>query len=145
MLRFSCMGAPRFWPGLAPLSGLLWLAACSGSSNLAVENARPPSTGPSQTDAAICATAPRDPGRVTIHRLNRAEYNNTVRDLLGDTTQPARDFPDDDSGYGYDNIADVLRVSPSRMERYLSASWNISRVALGNTAIAPFFKRRPHV
>src|SRR5262245_35827306 len=52
-----------------------------------------------------------DPGRVTIHRLNRAEYNNTVRDLLDDRTQPAKDFPADDQGAGFDDIADVLSVS----------------------------------
>src|SRR5262249_147108 len=115
------MGDPRLWPGLA-LSGLLGLAACSGSSNLAVENERPPSTEPTRTEAVICATAPRDPGRVTIHRLNRDEYNNTVRDLLGDTTGPARDFPDDDSGYGFDNIADVLSIGPLLLEKYLSAA-----------------------
>ena len=57
------------------------------------------------------AAAP-DPGRVTAHRLNRAEYNNTVRDLLGIRFRPADDFPQDDSGYGFDNIGDVLSLSP---------------------------------
>ncbi len=53
-----------------------------------------------------------DPGAVTIHRLNRAEYNNTVRDLVGVDFQPANDFPADNSGYGFDNISDVLSLSP---------------------------------
>ena len=53
-----------------------------------------------------------DPGRITIHRLNRREYNNTVRDLLGIDFRPADDFPSDDVGYGFNNIADVLSLPP---------------------------------
>ena len=63
-----------------------------------------------------------DPGRVTIHQLNRAEYDNTVRDLLGDTRRPAREFPSDDRGYGYDNNADVLSLAPLLMENYEAAA-----------------------
>jgi hypothetical protein len=63
-----------------------------------------------------------DPGRVTLHRLNNAEYNNTVRDLLGTTLQPANDFPADDRGYGFDNVADVLRLSPLAVELYETAA-----------------------
>ena len=51
--------------------------------------------------------APVDPGRVTLHRLNRDEYDNTVRDLLGTSQRPAQQFPADDSGYGFDNVAQV--------------------------------------
>jgi len=58
-----------------------------------------------------------DPGRVTAHRLNRVEYNNTIRDLLSVSVHPADDFPVDDSGYGFDNISDVLSVSPMLMEK----------------------------
>ena len=68
----------------------------------------------------------RDPGRVTVRRLNRAEYNNTVRDLLGVDFEPANDFPSDDVGYGFDNIGDVLSVSPLLMEEYLDAAEKIS-------------------
>jgi hypothetical protein len=64
----------------------------------------------------------RDPGRVTIRRLNRTEYNNTIRDLTGIDFQPAEDFPSDDVGYGFDNIGDVLSLSPVLMERYLVAA-----------------------
>ena len=64
----------------------------------------------------------RDPGRVTIRRLNRAEYNNTIRDLLGVDFQPADDFPSDDVGYGFDNIGDVLSMPPILLEKYLSAA-----------------------
>jgi hypothetical protein len=71
-----------------------------------------------------------DPGRVTAHRLNRVEYNNTVRDLLGVTFRPADDFPQDDSGYGFDNNGDVLSLSPSQMEKYVAAAEKIARTAV---------------
>lgn len=59
-----------------------------------------------------------DPGRVTLRRLNRVEYNNTVRDLLDDVTAPATDFPADDYGHGFNNIADVLSTAPVLVEKY---------------------------
>ncbi len=64
----------------------------------------------------------RNPGRVTLRRLNRAEYNNTIRDLVGVTFQPADDFPADDSGDGFDTLGDVLSVSPTLIEKYLTAA-----------------------
>ncbi len=67
-----------------------------------------------------------------MHRLNRTEYANAIRDLLGLDVDAAALLPPDDESSGFDNIADVLTVSPSLMERYLSASWNISRMAVGN-------------
>jgi hypothetical protein len=73
---------------------------------------------------SVC-TGPIDPGRVTLRRLNRAEYNNTIRDLLGLDFQPADDFPSDDVGYGFDNIGDVLAVSPLLLEKYLAAAEKI--------------------
>jgi hypothetical protein len=82
------------------------------------------------------STAP-NPGRATMHRLNRAEYANAVRDLLNVEIDSTALLPSDDESSGFDNIADVLKVSPSLMERYLSASWNISRLALGDTRITP--------
>ncbi len=74
-------------------------------------------------------------GRVTARRLNRSEYNNTIRDLLGVTalgsgTKPADEFPLDDAGYGFDNIGDVLSVSPLLMEKYMTAARRISQVAI---------------
>ena len=72
-----------------------------------------------------------------MHRLNRAEYANAIRDLLALDVDVAALLPPDDESSGFDNIADVLTVSPSLMERYLSASWNISRMAVGNLNIAP--------
>lgn len=74
--------------------------------------------------------APVDPGHLTAHRLNRAEYNNTVRDLLAVEFKPADDFPADDSGYGFDNIGDVLSVSPVLMEKYLIAAKKIAAEAI---------------
>ncbi|MRG98087.1 DUF1592 domain-containing protein [Polyangium spumosum] len=76
------------------------------------------------------ATPGTDPGRVTMHRLNRAEYNNTVRDLLGTTLRPADDFPADDRGYGFDNIADVLSISPLQAELYARAAEDLAREAM---------------
>ena len=63
-----------------------------------------------------------DPGRVTMRRLNRAEYNNTIRDLVGIDFHPADDFPSDDVGYGFDNIGDVLTLPPLLFEKYLAAA-----------------------
>jgi uncharacterized protein DUF1592/uncharacterized protein DUF1588/uncharacterized protein DUF1587/uncharacterized protein DUF1595/uncharacterized protein DUF1585/cbb3-type cytochrome c oxidase subunit III len=81
------------------------------------------------------ATNP-NPGRATLHRLNRTEYANAVRDLLGLEVDPAPLLPADDESYGFDDIADVLRTSPSLLERYMSASWNLSRLAVGDPNIS---------
>ena len=69
-------------------------------------------------------------GKVTARRLNRAEYNNTIRDLLGVSLRPADDFPQDDSGYGFDNIGDALSLSPPLLEKYLTAAERVSRTAI---------------
>lgn len=71
-----------------------------------------------------------DPGRVTIRRLNRNEYNNTIRDLVGIDFRPADDFPSDDVGYGFDNIGDVLTIPPILMEKYLAAAEQIASRAI---------------
>jgi mono/diheme cytochrome c family protein len=76
------------------------------------------------------ATAKPNPGRVTIRRLNRTEYNNTIRDLIGVQFNPADDFPADDVGYGFDNIGDVLSVSPLLLEKYLIAAESILSEAI---------------
>jgi hypothetical protein len=77
----------------------------------------------------------RNVGRVTLHRLNKSEYNNTIRDLVGVTFRPADDFPNDDVGYGFDNIGDVLSVSPLLLERYLAAADSILEQAIVSTEI----------
>jgi len=71
-----------------------------------------------------------DPGRVTARRLNRVEYDNTTRDLLGVNLRTAAEFPTDDSGYGFDNIGDVLSLSPLLMEKLMSAARRISQAAV---------------
>ena len=75
-------------------------------------------------ESALDASAMRapNPGRPSVHRLNRAEYANAVRDLLGVSIDPRTYLPADDSGYGFDNIADVLSVSPGLLDRYLLAA-----------------------
>jgi hypothetical protein len=72
-----------------------------------------------------------DPGRVTARRLNRAEYSNTIRDLLGVEFRAQTVFPTDDLGNGFDNIGDVLTTSPTLMEKYLSAAERIASRAVG--------------
>jgi len=78
-----------------------------------------------------------DPGKLTVRRLNRNEYNNTIRDLLKIEFQPADDFPSDDVGYGFDNVADVLTVSPVLMERYLDAADKVAALAIPLSATTP--------
>jgi hypothetical protein len=71
-----------------------------------------------------------DPGRVTIRRLNRTEYHNTIRDLMGYDFRAGEEFPPDDTGYGFDNIGDVLSISPLLMEKYLKAAEAIVTAAV---------------
>jgi mono/diheme cytochrome c family protein len=81
------------------------------------------------------AQARPNPGRPTLHRLNRAEYANAIRDLLALEVDVAELLPADDIGYGFDNIGDVLTVSPLLLERYLLAASRISRMAVGDTRL----------
>ncbi len=73
---------------------------------------------------------PRDPGRVTVRRLNRNEYDNTLRDLLGLDLKLARDFPSDDVGNGFDNIGDVLALPPLLLEKYIEAAEKAAAAAI---------------
>jgi mono/diheme cytochrome c family protein len=85
--------------------------------------------------------AEKDPGKVTIRRLNKEEYHNTIRDLLGVEFQ-TDDFPNDEVGYGFDNIGDVLSLSPLLMEKFLTAADEIVRKAIVLDATpVPFAKR----
>ncbi|MDR3638426.1 MAG: DUF1592 domain-containing protein [Isosphaeraceae bacterium] len=89
-----------------------------------------------------------DPGRVTLRRLNRVEYGNTIRDLMGIEFRPEEDFPPDDTGYGFDTIADVLSVSPLLLEKYMQAAESVvtatvptvSRVAPERTLAGRLFR-----
>ena len=87
-----------------------------------------------------------NPGRATLHRLNRTEYANSIRDLLSLDVDVSTLLPPDDESYGFDNNADVLGVSPVLLEQYISASRKVSRLAAGDTtqgAVAQTFRARP--
>ncbi len=91
------------------------------------------------------ATGKPNPGRASLHRLNRTEYQNAIRDLLDLDIDASALLPADDESYGFDNIADVLKVSPSLLEQYLVASHKISSLAVGDPGTMPIshFHRIP--
>ena len=72
-----------------------------------------------------------DPGRVTMRRLNRVEYDNVIRDLTGADFKPAKDFPPDDTGHGFDTVGDALSLSPLLLEKYMSAADAVLDEVLG--------------
>ena len=86
-------------------------------------------------DAAV-QDAP-NPGRPPVHRLNRLQYTNAIRDLFGLEIDGRTMLPADDTGYGFDNIGDVLTLSPSLLDRYLLAASKISRLAVGDATMRP--------
>ena len=88
----------------------------------------------SHLETTIDAAAGRRPqvGRPVAHRLNRTEYANAIRDLLGLEVDAEELLPPDDAGYGFDNIGDVLTVSPMLLERYMSAAGKVARLATGS-------------
>jgi hypothetical protein len=89
------------------------------------------------------ATARPNPGRASLHRLNRTEYANAVRDLLDLEIDVTELLPADDESYGFDNIADVLKVSPSLLEQYLAAARTVSSLAVGDGSAAPISQVYP--
>src|SRR5215813_13428782 len=90
-----------------------------------------------ETSLDRAGAAKPNPGRASIHRLNRTEYGNAIRDLLSLQVDVAELLPADDESNGFDNIADVLKVSPSLLEQYLSASRKITSLAVGDSGITP--------
>src|SRR5580692_5403745 len=90
-----------------------------------------------ETSLDRAAISRPEPGRAGMHRLNRAEYQNAVRDLLALKIDVNSLLPADDESNGFDNMADVLRVSPSLLEQYLSASRTVSSLAIGDLGIGP--------
>ena len=94
--------------------------------------------------AAADCTKNKDPGRVTIRRLNRVEYKNTIRDLAGIDFRMADDFPADDVGYGFDNIGDVLTLSPLLLERYLDAADKIVEQAFKDSKFRQRYPAMPN-
>lgn len=113
------------------------------TADLLLNREMPPEKKPQPTDAArtkvvewiegelqkLAASEPPNPGRVTIRRLNKEEYRRTIRELLGVDYNP-EDFPTDEVGYGFNNIGDVLSLSPMLMEKYLAAADEIVRKAI---------------
>jgi mono/diheme cytochrome c family protein len=87
------------------------------------------------------AAADPNPGRPVVHRLNRVEYSNAIRDLLALDIKPGTALPVDDSGYGFDNIGDVLTLSPALLEKYMSVARRVSRLAIGDRTIKPTEER----
>jgi hypothetical protein len=83
------------------------------------------------------AASQPNPGRPADHRLNRAEYTNAIRDILALEVDAESLLPADNAGYGFDNIGDVLSVSPLLMERYMFAAGKISRMAVGDPTMRP--------
>jgi hypothetical protein len=90
-----------------------------------------------ETALDTAAAARPDPGRLAIHRLNRAEYANVIRDLLALDIDARALLPGDDSSGGFDNIADVLSISSTLLDRYLSAARNVARRAVGDPGMRP--------
>jgi len=87
-----------------------------------------------KSDVFLIDPAHPNPGRVTVHRLNRAEYRNTIRDLMGVEFDTDSEFPADDTGFGFDNISDVLTLSPMLLEKYLQAAEAIVAKSVPTTA-----------
>ncbi|HEV2985366.1 MAG TPA: DUF1592 domain-containing protein [Vicinamibacterales bacterium] len=90
-----------------------------------------------ETTLDRAAVSHPNPGRAPVHRLNRAEYSNAIRDLLAVDVRPGEWLPVDDSGYGFDNIAAVLSTSPALLDRYMSAARKVSRLAVGDLRLKP--------
>ncbi len=88
-----------------------------------------------ETSLDKAAMAKANPGRATLHRMNRAEYANSIRDLLALNMDVSQLLPPDDESYGFDNNADVLGVSPALLEQYVSASAKIAKLAVGDPSI----------
>ncbi|MES1166435.1 MAG: DUF1587 domain-containing protein, partial [Pseudomonadota bacterium] len=119
--------------------------------NAALKNVRaglmPPDDGPRPSAAEVerlanwikfgafgLDPANPDPGRVTVRRLNRIEYRNTVRDLMGIDFNSEAEFPPDDTGHGFDNIGDALSISPLLLEKYLQAAEEVANTAVPKVA-----------
>jgi len=96
-----------------------------------------------ETELDKASGAHPNPGAPAIHRLNKAEYSNAVRDLLGLDLDNSAGLPPDDSGYGFDNIGDVLTVSPLHMEKYVNSARRISRLAVGTLKAGPAVEKYP--
>ncbi len=88
-----------------------------------------------ETTIDVVAAKTPNPGRPAVHRLNRAEYANAIRDVLALPIDTTTLLPADDAGFGFDNIGDALSVSPGLMERYIAAAEKVSSLAVGDPGI----------
>jgi mono/diheme cytochrome c family protein len=94
-----------------------------------------------ETELDRAALARPNPGTPSIHRLNRVEYGNAVRDLLALDLDHSSSLPADDSGYGFDNIGEVLTVSPLHLEKYMSTARRVARLAVGTVNLSPAIEK----
>jgi len=128
---------PTLLLSLGACSGVIGAGAGPGSGSAGTSGSS--STGSAGVGIGGVPTEPpkqgTDPGRVTVHRLNRVEYNNTVADLLGTSLRPADNFPVDDRGGGFDNMADVLTLSTTQLSLYRQAASDLVTDALTNTTL----------
>lgn len=126
------------WPALSAL--VLSLTACpSAAPDAEPEGSADRSGGGSDPDESPEASPPRDcgPGRVVLRRLNRLEYDHTVRDLLGHEGQPSETFPADDSAYGFDTVAEALSLSPLLFERFEATAERLAFEAVAAAEVEP--------
>jgi hypothetical protein len=118
-------------------AGLIVLGACTGEiEKLDSDPQSSPGNGgkPGQSGQALCTTDETSPGVTPLRRLTRSEYNNTVRDLLGDSTRPADEFADDPEVDGWSNDASVLGVTPQLADQYATAARELAEAAVASPA-----------
>jgi hypothetical protein len=141
---FAGLNLEALDPGNVEDNGAVWEKLLRKLRNREMPPAGMPRPEPADYEALVkyieserdrLAEIKPNPGRPTLHRLNRAEYANAIRDLLALEVDVAELLPADDIGYGFDNIGDVLTVSPLLLERYLLAAGRISRMAVGDTKL----------
>lgn len=96
-----------------------------------------------EADVDRAAAANPNPGRPSLHRLNRTEYRNAIRDLLGMEINVESLLPADDMSQGFDNMSEVLNISPTLMQAYISAAGKIGRLAVGDASMKPVVETYP--
>ncbi len=111
--------------------------AARSACDTRIRRRAPRSSRPLSSTLDRAAAAKPNPGRPALYRLNRAEYANAVRDLLDLEVDAPTLLPPDDSAYGFDNIADVLGISSTLMEQYVSAAGKVSSLAVGSPDVSP--------
>ncbi len=130
-------GDAKVWETVEP-EDARGVDAARGNGLIPTWLATMPSSAGSKRSSTARPSVIRTPGRTEpFHRLNRAQYQNAIRDLLNLEIDVTSLLPSDDSSYGFDNIAGVLKMSPTLMERYLSAAQKISRAAVGTAPPTP--------